>query len=306
MAENPLPMDRTRQTSAQDNRPEEDSSLLALAWALHDDGKPEEAAECFERLFERELARRLFAGFAYDELVRIYREGKQWERLVSVCERAAAAQPDDVNLLRTLGEACLAAGNRERALRAFQNWAALEPDSPDAWCGLGDARLAAGDEGGAEAAYGRAAELSSADAPVLLERLANAFLSAGRLERAKDAFRRCLAERPDDPFCWMGLGEALVGMEKPEAAAEAFARAASCNPADAGSHYARLGNLLARQGLHGPASDAFQKAVAAEPKNPRFLLQLASSFTARGLHDLAAATLQRVEALLGSRSAISG
>jgi tetratricopeptide (TPR) repeat protein len=104
----------------------------------------------------------------------------------------------------------------------------------------------------------------------------------------------------------MGLGEALVCMGNPEAAAEAFARAASCNQADAGSVYSRLGNLLARQGLHGPASDAFRKAVAAEPENPRFLLLLASSFTARGLNDLAAVTLQRVEVLLGSRSAKPG
>jgi tetratricopeptide (TPR) repeat protein len=299
-------MDSARQTVAQDNRPEEDSLLLALAWTLHDDGKWEEAAECFERLFARELARRLFTGFAYDELVRIYRERKQWERLVSVCERAAAAQPDDANLLRTLGEACLAAGNRERAQRVFERWAALEADSPDAWCGLGDARLAAGDAGGAEAAYGRAAEISPADAPVLFRRLANAFLFAGRPERARDAFGRCLAERPDEPLCWMGFGEALVCMGNPEAAAEAFARAASCNPANAGGVYSRLGNLLTRRGLHGPASDAFRKAVAAEPDNPRVLLLLASSFTARGLNDSAAAALQQVEALLGIRSAKPG
>ncbi|MBE0558262.1 MAG: tetratricopeptide repeat protein [Proteobacteria bacterium] len=62
--------------------PEEESHLLALAWALHDSGNPKEAAACFERLFRKELTRKLVIGFAYDELVRIYREGKNWEALI--------------------------------------------------------------------------------------------------------------------------------------------------------------------------------------------------------------------------------
>ncbi len=133
--------------------PDEESHLLALAWALHDSGNPEEAAACFERLFQKELARKLFTGFAYDELVRIYREGKNWEGLISVCERAAAAQPEDVGLLKTLGDAYLAAERAADAVRVFERLTALEPDAPENWCALGNARLAAGDPGEAEAAY---------------------------------------------------------------------------------------------------------------------------------------------------------
>ena len=180
--------------------PEEESHLLALAWALHDSGKPEEAAACFERLFRKELARKLFTGFAYDELVRIYREGKNGEALISVCERAAAAQPEDVGLLQTLGEAYLAAGTAAEALRVFEKLTALEPDAPENWCALGDARLAAGDPGEAEAAYSRAAEIDPADAAAFFSRLADGLLRAGYPEKAQAAMERCLALSPDEPL----------------------------------------------------------------------------------------------------------
>ena len=64
------------------DHPDDDSFLLALAWALYDTGKTEKAAVCFEQLFRKELSRKLVAGFAYDELVRIYREAKNGELLV--------------------------------------------------------------------------------------------------------------------------------------------------------------------------------------------------------------------------------
>jgi tetratricopeptide (TPR) repeat protein len=279
--------------------PEEESHLLALAWALHDSGNPEDAAACFEHLFSKELARKLVTGFAYDELVRIYREGKNREGLISVCERAVAAQPEDVGLLKTLGEAYLAAENVTDALRVFEKLTALDPDAPENWCALGNARLVAGNPGEAEAAYFRAADTAPVDASAFLSRLAGGLLRAGYPEKAQAAIERCLALSPDEALYWMDLGDILVHGEKPKAAADAYARAASLNPAAAGAAWYRLGTLLTREGLHLPATEAFAKAVAAEPENSRYLLGLAASYAARGLTDRAGATLHRVETLNG-------
>ena len=275
--------------------PEKESLLLALAWALHDSGNPKGAAACFERLFRKELKRKLVTGFAYDELVRIYREGKNWEALISVCERAAAAQPEDVGLLKTLGDAYLAADRTAHALKVFETLIALEPDAPENWCALGAARLAAGDPGEAEAAYRRAAEIAPADASAFFSRLADGLLRAGHSEKAQAAIERCLALSPDEPLYLMDLGDILIRRGKPDAAADAYARAASLNPAAAGGAWYRLGTLLTKEGLHLPATEAFAKAVAAEPENTRYLLGLAASYTARGLTDLASTTLCRME-----------
>lgn len=282
--------------------PEEESHLLALAWALHDSGKREEALDCFERLFQKELAREVFTGFAFDELVRIYRSGKDWEKLISVCERAGAAQPEDVGLLQTLGEAYLAADHAADAERVFEKLTALEPKAPEHWCSLGNARLAAGDPGKAEAAYIRAAEIDPAAAPTFFGRLADACLRAGFPELAQAAWTRCLALRPDEPLYLMGLGDVLILRGEPDAAEEAYDRAASINPAAAGSFWHRLGKRLTKEGLHPRATEAFAKAVETEPENPRYLLRLASSYAACGLADPAAAALRRAESLTGGVS----
>src|SRR5450759_1460357 len=53
--------------------PEEESILLMLAWAHYDSGSAEQAIEYLNILLERELQRKVFTGFAFDELVRIYK-----------------------------------------------------------------------------------------------------------------------------------------------------------------------------------------------------------------------------------------
>jgi tetratricopeptide (TPR) repeat protein len=275
--------------------PDEDSLLLALAWALHDSGETAEAAVCFEQLFRKELSRKLFTGFAYDELVRIYREGKNGEALVSVCERAVAVQPEDIGLLRTLGEACLKAGKADEAVRVFQKLTDLEPDAPESWCSVGEGWLAAGEPAQAETAYNKAAEIDSAAETLFFSRLADGLLRAGYPERATAVWERCLAVRSDEPFAWMGQGDVLIRLGKPDAAAEAYSRAADLQPLAAGGVWNRLGHCLAKEGLHSHAAAAFAKAIAAEPENPLYSLRLAESYAAQGRDDLAADILHRVE-----------
>ena len=278
-------------------RPDEDSHLLALAWALHDSGETAEAAACFENLFQKELAHKLFSGFAYDELVRIYRERKNGEALVSVCERAAAAQPEDIGILQTLGEAYLSAGRSVEAVRVFEKLAESEPDAPERRCLLGDALLAAGDPVRAEAEYNRAAEIDPAAGTTFFSRLADGLLRAGVPERAKAAWERCLAARSDEPLFWMGLGDCMVCLGEPAAAADAYRQAAALNPAAAGDCWHRLGNLLTKKGLHSDAVEAFTKAIFFEPGNPLYLLRLAAAYAALGQNDLAADALRRAETL---------
>lgn len=280
-----------------DERPDEESHLLALAWALHDGGQPEEAAACFERLFEKELGRKLFTGFAYDELVRIYREGKNGEALVSVCERAAEAQPEEIGLMRMLGEAYLAAERGADAVRVFERLVGIQPDGPEHWCSLGEAWLAAGDPDRAEAAFCRAAAIDPAAAALFFSRLADGLLRTGYPEQAKASWVRSLTAHAADPFCWMGIGDCEIRLGRPDAAAEAYGRAAELKPASAGDCWHRLGNQLAAEGLHCRAAEAFTKAVSSEPENPRYQLRLAAALAAQGLNDLAKATLDRARAL---------
>ena len=288
--------------------PDEESHLLSLAWALYDSGRSEEAADCFERLFARELGRQAFTGFAYDELVRIYRAAGNREALVSVCQRAAAAQPDDTGVQRTLGEAYLAAGMADLALAVFEKLIRLEPDASEGWALLGSARLALGDPSGAEQAYLKAAELEPRDASVFLGRLAEGCLNAGYHERARATLERGLALNPHDPHSWMALAEVLILQPHPDpdAAADACLRAVALRPETAGGCWHRLGNLLSKAGLHPQATEAFARAAQTEPEDPRYLLSLAASYSARGLDELAAAMLRRAQTRIQGKTAPAG
>ncbi|MCE5261947.1 MAG: tetratricopeptide repeat protein [Deltaproteobacteria bacterium] len=281
-------------------RPDEDSHLLALAWALHDSGEPQEAAACFERLFRKELGSRLFTGFAYDELVRIYRAEKNWKALISVCERAAQAQPGEIGLMQTLGEAYLSAGRGADAAQLFERLTRIEPDAPEHWCSLGEAWLAAGDPDRAEATYGKAAAIDPAARGRFVSRLAEGLLRAGHPGRAKAAWEESLGMAAADSLClticWMGIGDCEVRLGKPDAAEAAYGRAADLDRASAGSCWCRLGNRLAAEGLHAHAAEAFARAVSSEPENPLYPLRLATAYAAQGQNDLAAETLRRAEA----------
>ena len=95
--------------------PEEESVILMLSWAYYDSGNTEQAVKYLNLLLERELKRKVFTGFAFDELVRIYKQEKDFEKLVEICERAIAAQPEDVGLLTELGNAYLQSGEAKKA-----------------------------------------------------------------------------------------------------------------------------------------------------------------------------------------------
>jgi tetratricopeptide (TPR) repeat protein len=237
--------------------PEEDSLLLALAWAYHDAGSPEEAIQCFEQLFAKELSRKVFTGFAYDELVRIYKARGQYDRLVAVCERAAAAQPDDTLLLGELGAACLKARLIEKSREICHRIIAREPDSAATYCLLGDVHLAAGEFAPAEKAYRRAAGIDPEAAGAFYGRLAASYSRIGEHQREEKILRRCLKIIPLDPMYHCRLGDCLIKQGELAAAAAAYEKAIALSPASADVFHHRWGNTLAAAHYHQEAMVVF-------------------------------------------------
>lgn len=272
--------------------PDEESHQLALAWALYDSGEAGEAVACFEELAGRELARGVFTGFAFDELVRIYRGQKAWEKLISLCERTAAAFPDDPAPLRTLGEACLDGQRPGQALAVFRKLTALEPDEPSHWCNRGDALLALGEPRAAEAAYERAIVLAPEEAPQHLRRLSG-LLGAAHPERALAVLGRCQALDPGRVPDFFLEGDLSLRLGRHGEAEAAYGRAAADDPPAAGAIWHRLGLRCTEAGLHEQAARGFAKAAQAEPGNPRHLLRLAAAYASQGRADLAVECLKR-------------
>ncbi|HPJ95814.1 MAG TPA: tetratricopeptide repeat protein [Syntrophales bacterium] len=270
------------------SHPGEDSYLLALAWVCHDGGYSAEALKCFRELFERELSSRVFSGFAFDELVRIYKEKGDWARLVDVCERAVKAQADDFALLGDLGDAYQRTGRYADAIGIFQKMIDMEPDASAVYCSLGNACVAAGALHQARDAYARAVAIEPEKREVFLCRLSDVLLKAGHAASAEALLRECL-EGNRNPLLRLDLADLLISMGRVGDAEQMLNEAVELNPPSEGIFCNRLGNSLARAGHHETAIAYFKRAIESDPRNPFYFMHLSASCTAIGREDIAAA-----------------
>ncbi|NTW76990.1 MAG: tetratricopeptide repeat protein [Syntrophaceae bacterium] len=263
--------------------PEEESVLLRLAWAHHDRGTTAKAIEYLEILLDRELQRRIFTGFAFDELVRIYKQEKNFSKLLEICTNAVVRQPEDVCLLSELGNAYLLADRVQEACSTFEKLVQLENDNPAFYCLWGEALFIEGNTAASEAAYIRAGEIDSDQADRYYYRIADLFAKSGYYEDAKRLLDACIASNPANPLYHCCLGDALVGLGRIGEAQSEYADAARCDSSGAGAYYNRFGNILARTNHHQEAIKAFEHALKIEPNNPVYLRHLAISYKALGL-----------------------
>jgi tetratricopeptide (TPR) repeat protein len=267
--------------------PEEESALLMLAWAHYDSGATEKAIAYLEILLKRELQRKIFTGFAFDELVRIFKQEKNFSKLVEICTNVVAAQPDDTGLLTELGNAYLLAGRAQEACRIFEKLVQLENDNHAFYCLWGEALFTAGKTSESEAAYLQAGEIDPDQADHYCYKIADLFAKSGRYEEAKRLLNTCIAANPANPLYHCCLGDTLVGLGRIREAQAEYDTAAHYDNSGAGAYYNRFGNVLARTNYHQEAMEAFARALKIEPDNPVYTRHLALSYKALGLMDIA-------------------
>ncbi len=280
--------------------PGDDSFVMSLAWAYKDSGKTEKAVNCLETLLERELTRNIFTGFAFDELVRIFIDGYHYEKLVPMCERVVAAHPDDTSLLITLGDACLRAGEKDRAIQVFELLSELEPDSPMSFCYLGNAHIAAGNLNEGVAAYEKAILIDPSDMNTFYGRLGNFLFRYGHYGKAEEALRKSIEIKGKHPATHCSLGDILIKQGKVDEGMASYENAVGFDAESEGSYHNRLGNILTEESFHHEAIAAFSKAIAAEPENPFYYLRLAESYKNEGLGDKADEIYKKAKTIKGA------
>ncbi len=266
--------------------PEEESVLLMLAWAHHDSGATAKAVAYLETLLQRELQRKIFTGFAFDELVRIYKQEKNFRKLTEICTSAVAAQPEDTGLLIELGNAYLLAGQARAACGIFEKLVHLENDNPASYCRFGEALFAAGMTAESEAAYLRAGEIDPDQVDHYYFKIADLFAESGCYEEAKRLLEACIAANPAKAVYHCCLGDVLIGLGRVFEAQAQYETAIHYDNSSAGAYYNRLGNMLARRNYHSEAVEAFRRALKIEPDNSVYLRHLALSYKALGLMDI--------------------
>lgn len=274
--------------------PENDSYLMALAWVYHDSGRLKEAIACLEKLFEKELKRKIFTGFAFDELVRIYKSRGMFRELLKICERTCENFPGEYSLLGDLAWACHKAGELERAVQVYRQMIEMDPEGIEAYLGLGNALIALEDYTAAEDAYLRASEIDPEETAIFFSRLADEYRRSGLPKKAEVAIRKSIQSDEAEPAYLLILGDILIEDGRWQEGWEAYEKAVGLRVDAAGSFYFRLGNSLKDANLPQQAVQAYTKAIEMED-NPFYCLHLARIYLTLGEVDLAQELVKKVQ-----------
>ena len=86
------------------------------------------------------------------------------------------------------------------------------------------------------------------------------------MAKASDAYLKCIEMKPEDGGVHNNYGLLLVRMKKIDEAKAELVKAAQLEPANAGKYYFNLGAVMVNNQQNDAALEAFQKAVAADPK----------------------------------------
>jgi tetratricopeptide (TPR) repeat protein len=272
--------------------PEEESVLLMIAWAHYDNGETSKALHYMEAIMERELKRKIFTGFAFDELVRIYKQERKFDNLVEICRKAVTAQPNDVALLAELGGAYLYADKPEDACLVFEKLIGMENDNPAFYCRWGEALFAAGRTTESQAAYKQAAEIDPEDADRCYFQLAKLFQNTGHNDEALRSLNDCISANPGNSLYYCALGDILIALGKTDEALATYKTAIKYDNAGAGGYYNRLAHTLMKEKFFSQAIDAFKAAIELDAAKT-YYKGLASAYEAMGLTDAARELLQK-------------
>lgn len=265
--------------------PEEEPALLMLAWAYYDSGDITRALDCFHNLFEIELQRKVFTGFAYDELVRIYKQEKRYDDLVKICEKAAAAQNQDKYLLIELGNAYLQAGRAQEACAVYEKMIKMEEDDTELYCLWGEALFAAGLVAESENVYARCVQIDPEQESHYYFKLATLFQKARSDKDAVRVIKKCVAINQDNPLYHCFYGDCLINLGRIEEACGVYNQAVQCGGGTAAAvYYNRLGNSLMKAGCFVEAAEYFRKALDKE-NNEIYYNGLISACRAMGKED---------------------
>jgi tetratricopeptide (TPR) repeat protein len=224
-------------------------------------------------------------------------------------ERALAAQPESRGLRDDVFKYCMRRGDAEGALALAREMVARAPGDPDALVRLGQALLAHGEPEEALRVLERAApdpqkgKGGGARAAKAFFQLGRAHEALGRDEEAQGFFEFILQHDPANFLANTALGELLARKGEPARAAERFETALASNPehllalwnlalvrleegrierarelcaraleiaADEGGAHFVLGRIAETDGRLEDARKRFELAVRFEPEEPRF------------------------------------
>jgi serine/threonine-protein kinase len=199
----------------------------------------------------------------------------EWERRAeAMCQRAAELDPDGVDVAIALGDLRSHAGRRDLAENDYRRALSLRPDHADALAGMASTLRAAGRLSEAE----RYAEAAVAAQPGQWRHhnlLGIIRQDQGRFAEAVEPFTRVVNLTPDNARGHLNLASVHYWNGDTQESMSGFRRSIEIEPS-AGA-YVSLGTSLFGLGRHEEAIEAYHKAAALLPSDPRVWGHLGSA-----------------------------
>lgn len=211
---------------------------------------------------------------SYHQLGLIRENQGEYEAAQKLFRQAIARYaPDDSRRAAAwyhLGNTCVALGDLETAVSAYQQAGTADPNDALSRNSLGDVLAVLGRYEPAIAAYQRAAEL---DGAYVLPRsgLGNVYVKLGRYEEAVGAYRQAIELDPAAAWLYRNLGLVYEQQGRFEEAQQAFQQALEHYPAgevgrDQAIAWHYLGNVYRSLGRYEEAINAYQRAIEFDPQ----------------------------------------
>ncbi|ODV11007.1 MAG: hypothetical protein ABT20_06835 [Rubrivivax sp. SCN 70-15] len=203
---------------------------------------------------------------------------------LTAAQDAAAAMPDNLQVLDALGQAQLAAGDVQQAISAFGKVAAAQPTAPQPQLRLAQAFLQAKDSAGATRSLRKALEITPDYLPAQ-RALIQLALADKRVDDALKIARSVQKQRPKEAIGYLLEGEIQAGQKHWDPAIVALREALKQVPSTDVAVRLHLAYALA-----GRKADAERFASdwrREHPKDAVFVFQIATA--AMGQHDYARA-----------------
>ncbi len=195
-------------------------------------------------------------------------------------ERVAAADPENPAYYKTLATHCQRLGRHDEAVAYYERLVARTPGRANPLQRLGQARLAAGDLDGAIRDL-KATLALSPNHPRALVYLGNAYAQSERLDEAAELLERAVSLEPTNPLHLTSLGEVRLARGELDQAEAAFVGALRLNP----ERTRALWNLAAARLEQGRLDDAERfgrEALHIAPDSAAAHAILGRVFEARG------------------------
>ncbi|GIV20514.1 MAG: hypothetical protein KatS3mg023_2265 [Armatimonadota bacterium] len=198
------------------------------------------------------------------------------------------------------GQKYARAGDLANAIESYRKAADAKPTDPEPRRRLIEAYLQRRMEDAAVAEGMRAVQIVSDSTPLLLA-LADAYMSANRLDEAETMYRRMLERDPQNVAAWLHLGDLLWNRARITEAEECYTQAAQKSPADT-QPLMRLAKLHLARAQFARAQEAVDKLYALLPEEDESRRGEVYSTLADGVEAGITQLAQRVQEAIASYS----